>query len=497
MKKINFKNILLICILLIFSCSDDFIDVQSKDQNSDDYFNSEQDYQDALVAAYDGLQWTYVNVMLGEIASDNTLCGGESATDVIGFQEIDDMIHTPNNSNLRDIWDWMYGAVNRANFILEFQDKIDFPNKNNVIAQARFLRAYYYFELVKWFGDVPMAIDKRIQFGDQFNIDRTPKAEVYAQIEQDLIYATANLPYVQNEAGRVTKGAAQALLGKAYLYQDKFAEAAEVLEDVINNGPYDLVMATRNVEGLTIFPIFENDDENNVESVFEIQYTDKEGAGFGCLQCSEGNVAVGFNGIRNYTGPVFDSGFSFNVPTQEMVDEFEDDDTIRKNTAILDINAWAETTGATFGTGYEHTGYFNRKYIARKGDLNTGDANLTNPNNYRAIRFADVLLMAAEALNRGGISDTRAQGYLNRVRRRAFGDTNHDVTATGTDLTNAIYHERRVELVGEGHRFFDLVRTGRAAQEIDGFTAGKNEVFPIPLIEIQLAGNRWTQNPGY
>jgi len=108
-----------------------------------------------------------------------------------------------------------------------------------------------------------------------------------------------------------------------------------------------------------------------------------------------------------------------------------------------------------------------------------------------------VLLMAAEALNRGGISDTRAQGYLNRVRRRAFGDTNHDVTATGTDLTNAIYHERRVELVGEGHRFFDLVRTGRAAQEIDGFTAGKNEVFPIPLIEIQLAGNRWTQNPGY
>ena len=111
MKNINFKNILLICILIIFSCNDDFIDVQSKDQNSEDYFNTEADYQDALVAAYDGLQWTYVNVMLGEIASDNTLCGGESATDVIGFQEIDDMIHTPNNSNLRDIWTWMYGAV--------------------------------------------------------------------------------------------------------------------------------------------------------------------------------------------------------------------------------------------------------------------------------------------------------------------------------------------------------------------------------------------------
>ena len=484
-------------MLLMVSCSDSFVDVKSQDQNSDDYFNSEADYQDALVGAYDGLQSTYVNVMLGEIASDNTLCGGESATDVPGFQEIDDMIHTPNNSNLRDIWNWMYGGVNRANFILEFQDKTDFPNKNSVIAQARFLRAYYYFELVKWFGDVPLAVDKRIQFGDQFTIDRTPKAEVYAQIEQDLIYAAANLPYTQSEKGRVTKGAAQALLGKAYLYQDKFDEAATVLEDVINNGPYDLVTETRNVEGLEIFPIFENDDENNIESVFEVQYTDKEGAGFGCLQCSEGNVAVGFNGIRNYTGPVFESGFSFNVPTQEVVDEFEDGDDIRKNTAILDIDAWASATGATFSTGYEHTGYYNRKYIARKGDLNTGDANLTNPNNYRAIRFADVLLMAAEALNRGGISDTRAQTYLNRVRRRAFGDTAHDVSFTGSNLTNAIYHERRVELVGEGHRFFDLVRTGRAAQEIDGFVAGKNEVFPIPLIEIQLAGNRWEQNPGY
>merc|ERR1712194_442804 len=150
-----------------------------------------------------------------------------------------------------------------------------------------------------------------------------------------------------------------------------------------------------------------NDNENNIESVFEVQYSDEEGAGFGCLQCSEGNVAVGFNGIRNYNGPVFESGFSFNVPTQEVVDEFEEGDN-RLETAILDIEAWAADTGATYGTGNEHTGYFNRKYISRQGDLNTGDANLTNPNNYRSIRFADVLLMAAEALNRGNINDDRA-----------------------------------------------------------------------------------------
>ena len=477
-----------IALFIMASCSDDFVDVKSNAENSEDFFNTEEDYQEALIAAYDLLQTTYLSTMLGEIASDNTLSGGENANDVPGIQEIDDMIHTPINQQLRDIWSWMYAGVNRANYIMEFQDKTDFEGKAGVLAQTRFLRAYYYFELVKWFGDVPFAVDTRLQFGDQFSIGRTPKAEIYAQMELDLLFAIDNLPYVQSQTGRITKGAAQAMLGKVYLFQDKFTEAGVVLENLIDNGPYDL---------LTDYStMFENDNENNIESVFEVQYTDVEGAGFGCFQCSEGNIAVGFNGIRNYNGPLFESGFSFNVPTQEVVDEFEDGDN-RLETAILDIDAWAASTGATFGTGFEHTGYFNRKYISRQGDLNTGDANLTNPNNYRAIRFADVLLMAAEALNRGGISDTRALMYLNRVRERAFGNTDNNVSSTGGALTNDIYHERRVELVGEGHHFFDLVRTGRAASEIDGFQAGKHELFPIPLIEIQLAGNQWEQNPGY
>ncbi|MFT5249900.1 MAG: hypothetical protein ACI93P_001634, partial [bacterium] len=222
------------------------------------------------------------------------------------------------------------------------------------------------------------------------------------------------------------------------------------------------------------------------------------GAGFGCLQCSEGNVAVGFSGVRNYTGPDFTSGFSFNVPVQEVVDAFEDGD-LRKEVAILDINAWATSTGATFGVGYEHTGYFNRKYIPRTRSTDAqGDRNLTNPNNYRAIRFADVLLMAAEAYNRSTTpNDTKAQAYLNRVRERAFGNNANNIMASGNVLYDNILQERRVELVGEGHRFFDLVRTGKAASEIIGFEAGKHEVFPIPAIEIQLTGNRWSQNANY
>ncbi|WP_339881859.1 RagB/SusD family nutrient uptake outer membrane protein [Polaribacter vadi] len=491
MKKINIKiYTLLLLVGFSFSCSDDFVDVKPTSTNSEDFFNTQEDYEKAIIGAYDLLQSTYLNVMLGEIASDNSLAGGESATDTPGIQEVDDMIHTPLNAQLRDIWNWMFAGVNRANYILEFKDKTDFAGKEQIIAEATFLRAYYYFELVKWFGDVPLSVDERILFGEQFTIDRTPKADVYAQIEADLIFAANNLPYVQSQPGRVTKGAAQALLGKAYLYQNKFTESATILDDLILNGPYDLVTDYNT--------IFEEAGENNIESVFEVQYFEGQGASFDCLQCSEGNVAVGFNGVRAYSGPDFSSGFSFNVPVQEVVDAFEAGD-LRKDVAILDINAWATSTGATFGTGNEHTGYYNRKYIPRlRSNSAQGDRNLTNPNNYRAIRFADVLLMAAEAFNKSSTpNDAKAQTYLNRVRERAFGNSANNITATGTTLYDNILSERRVELVGEGHRFFDLVRTGKAAQEIDGFEADKNEVFPIPAIEIQLAGNRWDQNPNY
>ncbi|BAO54892.1 RagB/SusD family nutrient uptake outer membrane protein [Nonlabens marinus] len=485
MKIYKIYILLFVVAVGVNACSEDYLDIESEDLNSENFFNSQADYESALVAAYDLLQSTYLNVMLGDIASDNTLAGGESATDVIGIQQIDDMMHTPVNAQLSDIWRWMFAGVNRANYILEFQDKTDFPEKPRVLGEARFLRAYYYFELVKFFGDVPLVVDKRFLFGDQFEVDRTPKEQVYAQIEQDLLYSIENLQYTTPDVGRATKGSAQALLGKVYLFQQKYGEAADVLDDLILSNQYSLVQ--------DYSTIFENDNENNSESVFEIQYSDLEGAGFGCLQCSEGNVAVGFNGIRNYNGPLFDSGFSFNVPTQEVVDLFEPAD-VRKNTAILDIEEFAAANGATFSKGYEHTGYYNRKYIARQGDLNTGDANLTNPNNYRAIRLADVYLMAAEAYNSGNLGDGQARTYLNIVRNRA---NLPNVEFSGSALRDAIFVDRRLELVGEGHHFFDLVRTGRAAAEINGFISGKHDVFPIPLEEILLAGDRWEQNPNY
>ncbi|WKL48210.1 RagB/SusD family nutrient uptake outer membrane protein [Flavobacterium pectinovorum] len=493
MKKYLFTTLVTITLILTVttSCSDEFVNPKPEYSiDSENYFNSKEDYDQALIATYDLLQSTYVNVLLGEIASDNTLAGGESPTDVIGFQQVDDMIHTEVNSNLRDVWNWMFAGVQRANYILEFQNKTDFAGKTQLIAETRFLRAYYQFELVKWFGGIPMKGDVRFKIGDEKTIPRSSVAEVYASIEADLVFASANLSPIAAQKGRVTKGAAQALLGKAYLFQGKFSQAASTLQALINTSPYSLETDYNKM--------FELDGENGPESVFEVQYTDVEGAGFGCLQCSEGNVAVGFSGIRNYSGPVFSSGFSFNLPTQESSDAFETGDK-RKAVAILDIAAWAgANSGVTYGKGNEDTGFFNRKYLPRKRSSDAaGDLNLTNPNNYRAIRYADVLLMAAEAYNRGEIDDAKAREYLNQVRRRAFGDNNHDITASGAALTDFILAERRLELFGEGHRFFDLVRTGKAAGTIPGFTANKNELFPLPIEEIQFANGNWEQNPGY
>lgn len=487
-KYIILSSFLLLSIITILSCTDDFVDREVQYSiDSENYFNSEQDYQDALVGAYDLLHASFMNVLVGEIASDNTVSGGESANDVLGIQQIDEMNHSAVNTNLKNIWDWMFAGVQRCNYILEFKDKTDFPSKNQVIAETRFLRAYYHFELVKWFGGIPLNGDKRFKVGDEKSIPRSSVAEVYAVIESDLLFAIDNLSPTASQSGRATKSAAQALLGKAYLYQNKFSQAATVLDQVILNGGYDLV--------LNYNTIFENNNENNIESVFEIQYTDAQGAGFDCLQCSEGNVAVGFNGIRNYSGPLFDSGYSFNLPTQASYDAYEVGDN-RRDVAILNIVTWAAANNATYGTGYKHTGFFNRKYIARQGDLNTGDQNLTNPNNYRAIRYADVLLMAAEAFNRSG-NDTKGRDYLNLVRRRAFGDTNHDISASGPALTDFIWAERKLELIGEGHRFFDLVRTNKASTSITGFIPGKHEVFPIPFEEIQFSNGNWQQNPNY
>lgn len=485
--RILIKYALLSLMLISMSGCEKFLNVDPPyTQDAENFFETKEDFERALIGAYDLLQGSFISLWIGEIASDNSIAGGESVNDSQGLHQIDNMTHGGVNNELRNVLRWNYAGITRVNYIMENKDKIDFPGKGELIAEARFLRAYYYFELVKFFGDVPLIIDKRIGIEEARSIPRSPKSEVYAQIEDDLAHAASILPWNSSVKGKASKGAALSLLGKAYLYQGKYSEAAATLDEVRNSGIYSLIS--------DYDQLFLAANENNTETVFDVQYSGLEGGGYECLICLEGNAAPGFHGIRQYNGPIYGDGNSYNLPTQELYDAFSNNDPRRKAT-ILDIEAFIaeqpnpESITYAIGAG-GHTGYYNNKYIKRQGEIGLPDNDLTSPVNYRVIRYADVLLMAAEAHFQSGNTST-AQQLVNAVRSRA------GVPGIAVNSLTKIYDERRFELSGEGHRFFDLVRTGQASQFIPGFIPGKHELFPIPQVEIDLTGGTWSQNPGY
>ena len=219
------KTILItfVCGLLLlptYSCKK-FLDVDpAYTQDADNFFNTPVDYQRALTGAYDLMQGSFMSVWIGEIASDNTIAGGESVTDTKGLHELDDMSHGAVNQELRNVFRWNYAGITRVNFIMENKNKIDFPGKEGILAQASFLRAFYYFELVKFFGDVPLVVNKRLGADEVTTLDRAPKSDVYKQIELDLNYAISKLDWTVAEKGRISKGAALAMLGMVQLYQE-------------------------------------------------------------------------------------------------------------------------------------------------------------------------------------------------------------------------------------------------------------------------------------
>lgn len=465
-----------------------------------DYLASESDYRTMAVSVYTPLQWLNQAVVVGEIASDNAVSGGENASDVLSLQQIDDYTHTANNSTLSELWKSAYEGVNRANYMTQYKaanpagKTVDFAGKEALYGEVYFLRAYYYFTLVKFWGDVPLFTDKRLGLAESGSLGRSPKADVYKQIETDLTAAIAALPAVQVQKGRITKYAAQALLGKVYLYQKKYNEAAPVLESIITSNAFSLVS---DYAGM-----FLSTGENGPESVFEIQYSNTSPYyNWGGATRGQGNYAVQQCGIRGLNGSAdmpYAAGWSTNLPTQNLSNAYAAGDR-RKAATILDIEAYKAANPSyniTYQVApYKNTGLYSQKYHPRKGQT-SGQLELNYLNNYRIIRYADVLLMAAEAWNKSTTpNDTKAQGYLNQVRRRAFGDNLHDITTTGNALYLNILDERRLELAMEGDRFFDLVRTGQAATKITGFTAGKHEVFPIPFEEVTISG--LTQNAGY
>ena len=503
MKNLQIKILgVLLAGTMLISCNK-WVDYNPKDDfkiTDQEYFKSEADYRSIAVGTYAPLQWLNQVVPVGDIISDNSVTGGESASDVLSLQQINNFTHTSVNGTTADLWQSCYEGINRANYMQQYKDKnpgginITFVGKDALYGEVYFVRAYYYFTLVKMFGGVPLFVDRRLTLADQGTIKRATQADVYKQIETDLTNAIAVLSSVQTEKGRATKYAAQALLGKVLLYQNKFAPAAAMLDNVINSNAYSLVADFNS--------IFLPSGENGPEAVFEIQYSNGSATyDWGHVTRGQGNYSVQQCGVRGLNGSAampYNPGWSTNLPTQNLAAAYAAGDK-RKAVTVLDIEAYKTANPAlniTYQVApYQNTGLYNQKYLPRKGET-SGQVELNYSNNFRTIRYADVLLMAAEAYNKSG-NDVKAQTYLNLVRRRAFGDLLHDVTATGTALYDAILAERRLELAMEGERFFDLVRTGRAASVLGplGFVTGKHELFPIPQGEVELAG--LTQNPGY
>lgn len=490
-------------LLLTVSSCKKWIDYDPKEDyriTELNYLSSESDYRTMAVSVYTPMQWLCQAPLIGDIASNDAASGGENASDVLALQQIDDFTHTPVNNILTELWQSAYEGINRANYLHQYKQAnpagktIDFAGKEALYGEVYFLRAYYYFHLVRFFGDVPLFADKRLSLSESRTLQRSPKADVYAQIERDLTAAISVLPTVQVQKGRITKYAAQALLGKVYLYQNKFDNAAQTLESVITSNAFSLVGDYGSQ--------FLASGENGSESVFEIQHSNNSPYyNWAGPNRGQGNFAVQMVGVRGLNGGAgmpYASGWSFDLPTASLASAFEAGDR-RKDVAILNIDAYKNANpgfGITYQVApYKNTGMYNQKYHPRKGET-SGQVELNYKNNQRVIRYADVLLMAAEAFNRSTTpNDTKAQQYLNWVRARAFGDNLHNISASGATLKQAIWDERRLELAMEGERFFDLVRTGQASTKITGFQAGKHEVFPIPQAEIDISV--LSQNNGY
>jgi hypothetical protein len=504
MKSIQIKTAFLATTLLVFtgSCKKDFIDIKPNGQFlTQNYYADRSQAYAGLVAAYDVMRKNaggFENMItMMNAGSDDNYAGGGGATDGAGIQGFSN--YTLNANIIpRSFWSDHYQGVFRANILLQKLPDVpmDAAEKTRFIAETKALRATYYFNLVRMFKNIPL-LTEPLSTADIYTVTQATPAAVYAQIEKDLNEAIPNLPAtvpLATEAGRFTKGAAQAMLGKVYLYDNKKAEAAAQLAQVNGATPgqpnqYGNKLLT-NFADLWVFT-----NKFNSESLLEAVHTNQSNAdwGFWGSSADEGNTASQMVGPRSYSkvGPnapdIYTSGWSFNVWTQDFYDLIKNDP--RFPATVLDMKALAAAGEARYIEGYQNTGYFLMKFIPRKTDIRTGGGavELNFQQNDYIIRLADTYLLEAEAL---GGTGARAQALLDAVRARV------GLPSVPVSM-DAIKTERRLELAGEGHRFFDLVRWGDAPAKLGsrGFVTGKNEVFPIPQRELQ--GTKLVQNPNY
>ncbi len=497
-KKFNLIKVGAACIMatlsILVSCNKSFLDVSPQGQQpSEQFWKDESDVTKAVNAIYGNLrEWkqvAFAPIAIESVGADEAE-KGSSPSDATFLNNFDNFTASSTEGQILDFWTGQYQEINLCNQVLDNIPAIemDASLKERYLAEAKFVRAYAYFRLVRAYGDVPLRLHIP-KDASEYNVPRTPREEVYAAIEQDLNEAASVLPvtYGPADIGRATKGAALSLHAKVAMYE------ASMLNPQKWQDVFDLTNQVMALGVYSLFPNYEQlfrvQNENCSESIFEIQATYVPG------NCDVSNSQYSqVQGVRGVVG----GGWGFNIPTQALVDSYEAGDP-RKDATII-FRGEVTPEGDAIPQSGDNPMYNQKSYVPFS--QYPGQCNEGAEQNKRVIRYAEVLLMNAEAANELNNS-TQALSSLNAVRARARAgnpDILPDVTTTNQEeLRNAIWHERHVELAMEFDRFFDLVRQGRAATVLapKGFVAGKNEVWPIPQNEIDLSAGVLTQNPGY
>ena len=503
-KKLFRKTYLIIGLPLLFlttSCDDEFLEVQPQGTSlEDNYYQDEAEAYSGLVAVYDviGKQSRGFDNLIALLnsGSDDHFTGGGSSSDGPGLQAFSN--YTISESNISvTYWNDFYQGIFRANTLLTKLPDVDMPEatKTRFTAETKALRAIYYFELLRLFRNIPL-LTTPVATSEIYNVTQADPTDVYTQIETDLIEAIPNLPVtldLANEGGRLTQGAAKALLGKVYLYQGQNSEAAAQLAEVNGTPGSTSPFGYRLLDNFS--DLWEISNIYNTESIIEVAHTDQSNASWENWGWAndEGNSLsqmIGPRGFVNSSGSVatdYAGGWGFNIITQSLYDALDGDP--RFDETIVDIQALADAGQVDYEPSFQNTGYFLKKFLPMTSDRSTGGGatELNYKQHTYMMRLADTYLLEAEALGGSGV---RAQALLDAVRARV------GLPSIAVSL-DAIANERRLELAGEGHRWYDLVRTGSASTVLAdrGFVAGKNEILPIPLAELE--NTLIEQNPNY
>jgi starch-binding outer membrane protein, SusD/RagB family len=473
-------------ILTGSACNPDFLDLAPISQlNGNNFYKTPEDMKNALTAVYGSLQsggqyYSSLHI-IGELRSDNTEITNPAAG--ADQQAVDDFTNVPVTSISSNTWNAHYQGIQAANILIDKIQAVtmDATLKSRYVGEAKFLRGLMYFNLVRIFGDVPLVTTVINNPQEGYTFGRETADKVYEQIITDLLEAEGALPftYTGPDIGRATKGAAMSLLGKVYLTRKQWTLAAEKLKQVI-----DASAQTKYLLRPTYAAVFGAANENTSESIFEVQFkggANGEGSPFSnqFAPIGSGTAVVS---IGNPLGQ--------NIPTAEMYQSYESGD-LRRDVSMA-------TAYTLNGNSVKHN------YILKY--RSTPAANLDSDVNWIVLRYADVLLMYTEALNEiGYAADGPAFGFLNQIRKRAglqdlsSSNTNAALRVSSqAEFRLAVEKERRSELAFEGHRWFDLIRTGRATQVMasKGMQAHQ-ALFPVPQSQIDINPGMMTQNPGY